>query len=251
MKNIILVIVVFALFTNINAQKNTNVAESVNIEFTTQTDNGQYSPRHVLAVWITNQNSDFVKTITKQAAERAYYLFKWKLSSLGNTTDAITGATLTSHQAHQYTWDCKDKNGTLVADGNYSVNIEFTDKDSQGPITTINFIKGDTNAVTPADEAYYKNMLVKYNTDISSVSEINNTIAFKISPNPASNFINISIADKIIDELKIVDINGKTVLIKNKLESNGQIDISKFDAGVYFISVKIANKTGIQKILIN
>lgn len=251
MKNFVIILFIFALYTNVNAQKNIMAAEAVNIEFTTVSDNGQYSPHHVLAVWITDQSGNFVRTITKRAVNEGYYLFKWKLSSFGDIADAITGATITSHETHEYSWNCKNKDGAIVNDGNYSVNIEYADNDSQGPIAKIDFTKGDTSQITPADESYYKNMKVKYNSDISSVSEIDNiNLNFVINPNPATNYLQVSVSNNNIYEIEIININGKTIFSGNNYNSNTRLDISEIETGVYFIFVKSNSKSGVQKILI-
>ena len=203
-----------------------------------------------MAVWITDQDDNFVRTITKMGVNEDYYLFKWKLSALANVADAITGATLTSHESHNYVWDCKNKEGVIVSDGAYSLNIEFADDDSQGPVTKINFTKGDTITILPTDETYFIDMRVKYISDISSVEELENNLEFIISPNPATNYIQVSIFNNRIDEIEIFDINGKNIIADYDIDNTNKIDISTMKTGVYFVFVKSGKKAGIQKLFI-
>ncbi len=142
----------------------------------TVTDNGTYSPKHVLAIWVEDANG-FVKTRKAMANQRKQYLYTWKDASNYNVVDAITGSTLTSHQTHTVTWNCTDLNGTIVPDGDYTVWVEFTGKHAQGPLYNITFTKGSSpQTFTPADQTYFKDIqlnFVPYVADfVSDVSSI-------------------------------------------------------------------------------
>ena len=124
----------------------------------TVTFNGNFSPKHVLAIWIED-NAGFVLTRKLRADKRKQYLYTWNSNAGGNVTDATTGATLASHQTHSVTWDCRDVNGDLVPDGEYTVYVEFTEEHAQGPLVTISFTKGSQSvSIAPADEANFKDM---------------------------------------------------------------------------------------------
>jgi PKD repeat protein len=128
----------------------------------TVTDNGTYSPKHVLAIWVEDANG-FVKTRKAMANQRKQYLYTWKAASNYNVVDAITGSTLTSHQTHTVTWNCTDLSGSIVPDGDYTVWVEFTDKHSQGPIYNITFTKGpDSQSFSPADQTYFKDIQLDF-----------------------------------------------------------------------------------------
>ena len=87
----------------------------------------------------------------------------------------------------------------------------------------------------------------------SSLKEINNT-DFKISPNPANNFIEIKTGFTEDFAVKLIDISGK--VLTTTQQSNHQftrLDVSTFDKGIYFLIVY--NKSGIaigqKKLIIN
>lgn len=60
-----------------------------------------------------------------------------------------------------------------------------------------------------------------------------NDTAIAIAPNPANNVLNIRTANDVsLQMVTILDINGRTVLIRNPV--NNTLDISTLDSGVYF-----------------
>lgn len=107
----------------------------------TVTANGNYAPRHVLAIWVTDSQTNFIKTLKRQAANRSQYLYQWHTRSGTYTNvDGVTGATLTSHQTHTVSWDCRNTNGVVMPDGQYRFYVEFTEANAQGPWTATNWV---------------------------------------------------------------------------------------------------------------
>ncbi len=58
---------------------------------------------------------------------------------------------------------------------------------------------------------------------------------FLIYPNPANEFIEISIGGE--SEIQITDVTGKTILNRCKFRG-GRIDIGEFANGLYFLTAK-------------
>jgi len=112
----------------------------------TSTYNGPYAPKHVFAAWITNSSGTFIKSLMVYAAARKSDLTYWKASSSGNTTDATTGATLSSHSSHTLNWNGTNTSGAVVDDGDYKLNVEFTESNGTGKYTTFTFKKGSSTA---------------------------------------------------------------------------------------------------------
>lgn len=130
------------------------------LTFTVETvsNGGNYAPKHILAIWIEDAGA-FVKTSKLRADKRKQYLYTWKNRSSENTVDAITGATLGSHQSHTITWDGTDVNGNVVTDGEYQVRVEFTDAHAQGPLYSLTFVKGaEEVSLAPANSGKYRNI---------------------------------------------------------------------------------------------
>lgn len=118
---------------------------SVDFQIRTSTYGGEYAPRHVFAIWVTDENDNFVRTLVRNAWEQIEDLVKWNNMTGGNYQNAlITGATLNSHQTHNLTWDCTDYQLSQIPDGTYRIYIEFSEDDTNvgGPWTSIDFVKG-------------------------------------------------------------------------------------------------------------
>ncbi len=84
----------------------------------------------------------------------------------------------------------------------------------------------------------------------SNITNKNNQTLFdfNVYPNPAINKITIEIPTKE-STLTILNVNGQE-LIKLQIKDNKtQIDISKFDKGIYFIKLKTDNKVEVRKII--
>jgi hypothetical protein len=101
------------------------------------------------------------------ARTRIRYLTLWNSTTSaaglgGNTVDAVTGATLSSHQTHKVTWNCTDAARNMVPDGAYRVYFEMTDRSGTGPNTFVNFTKGPMpfNSMPPDQKNFTNTSLV-------------------------------------------------------------------------------------------
>lgn len=94
--------------------------------------------------------------------------------------------------------------------------------------------------------------------DITSVEEIrpiSNSISIEsISPNPAKTTIDVSLkSDKKLESLIIYDVSGKVVLIADSGDLRAgnysiQLDISKLNAGTYFMRIENAGSYAVKKL---
>lgn len=217
MKQIITLLFALFSFLQMNAQ-----TPSLEINFTTESPGGTFSPRHILAVWVENEDGSFVKTQLVFANARKQYLYTWNSSPAnGNEIDAVTGATQTSHKTYTVTWDCLDLEQNIIPSGNYILHIEMTDRHNQGPLAEINFTI-DENAFTlnPTDETNFKDISLVYSPDNISVENIkskNKTL--EIYPNPAVDFVNFSFNINN-DEIVNIEIYDEKFSLINKVVTN-------------------------------
>jgi hypothetical protein len=154
-------------------------AGSLTIDFTSAGNGGEYSPRNVGAVWIETDSGTFVKTLARWAGVRAGHLTRWTQASGGwgggfffasgggnsaDEMDAMTSATLRTHQEHHVTWDMQDVNDALVPDGAYRIVIEVTESERKASTSSeIEFEKGAAPvALSPPDEGPYSGLSVTY-----------------------------------------------------------------------------------------
>lgn len=110
-------------------------SSSLQISLTTSpSPNPVYNPNHVVAVWIEGAGGTFVKTIGRWANVRRTSLVAWQAKAGATDADAVSGATLNDHAAPlSVTWDLKDKGGTAVADGTYTIRMEVADSNATAP----------------------------------------------------------------------------------------------------------------------
>jgi len=150
--------------TNDPVDNSKKTAGTLTVTTTTSTYNGNFSPRHVLAIWVENNSGAFVKTLLVNAQARRQYLTNWYSStSNGNTIDAITGATLNSHGVVTCSWKGTDVSGNLVNNGTYKVCMEFTENDGTGKFSNFSFAK-DTVITTqsPSAQSNFSNITIKW-----------------------------------------------------------------------------------------
>lgn len=107
---------------------------------------GQYAPRNVVAVWV-EMNGTFVKTIQRWSNARTRHLVAWNAAAGAADADAVSGATRRDHATPlSITWDLRNRQGSVVPDGTYTIRMESTDLNAttaaQNHQGTFSFIKG-------------------------------------------------------------------------------------------------------------
>ncbi len=85
---------------------------------------------------------------------------------------------------------------------------------------------------------------------IVGVKNISNNTNFSISPNPAVNYVRIHSTINTSPKINILDISGRKV-ISNHTTSNGYVDVSALQAGLYFITItdEASQKTATAKFI--
>jgi hypothetical protein len=90
----------------------------------------------------------------------------------------------------------------------------------------------------------------RFDEAISSVTGVNQESVL-ISPNPASDFLNISIQNGMLQAIQITDLNGKIVHNANSLQVTGTYPVSLKDLskGVYLVRIETNNGIQLEKIV--
>ena len=121
---------------------------------------------------------------------------------------------------------------------------------TNGPVTTLNgqdvivditsgVMINDAN-VTSADNTTENGVV--HITDgvllpnLTSIEEIDN-LDILVYPNPAANQLNISLSSDESLDLTLLDLNGKIVLSRTVSDFSNTIDISRINAGLYFLRI--------------
>jgi len=101
--------------------------------------------------------------------------------------------------------------------------------------------------------ASYTTILAKETTPLTTIGTYNyqlNSFDFKVSPNPAKNIIKVHFNDNITSDIFIFDGVGNKVLSERiNNESTKEISLLSLNSGIYFISIKINDKTVIKRLI--
>lgn len=245
-RHIFILLLIFISMHSVSAQTNGTLAVSV----TTSAAGGNYAPRNVLAIWVEDSSGKFVKTLLAYAANRKTHLNGWETSTTAagsafNVTDAITGATQSSHGTRTCSWNGKDYKGNLVPDGNYSLRMELTDKNSTGNTSPFAFVKGPNNqTLSPANVPSFSSVSIKWTSGVTGISpEIAESSTVAVFPNPGKGkFIVAGIG---IQQITVSNLSGKTILTSESPE----VDLCRQPKGIYIFTIKTGDQTFTEKII--
>lgn len=236
---------------------------------TTVNYSAPYSPAHILAIWISNDNVQWVKTRKYLAQNPVYrqYLTNFRIAT-GNTynaIDAITGPTLPNHVTHTVSWDGKDVNGNLVADGNYRIYIEFTSANATGKLHYIQFTKGpQAQMLTPANQPNFTNMSLSWapKSTVGVENEIANVRILDCFPNPFSDHayitlrserklpVIINIYNNLGQTVKSFILNTNAGYVEEKLLWDGTDQRGQMASnGIYFIGAEQGGTKQVLKVI--
>jgi hypothetical protein len=93
--------------------------------------------------------------------------------------------------------------------------------------------------------------IAKYDGLSASIIEESNSLEFQAFPNPAENFINVTINEQFpIDAIEIFSLNGARVFEMNVTgtKNEAKVDITQLSSGVYFLQVTSGENKGVKKI---
>jgi hypothetical protein len=236
-------------------------SQELNITFTTAPISGaKYSPDHIVAVWIKDANNAFVRSLMVYANKRKSYLYKWNSNSSGNSTDAVTGATISNFKEYSLTWDMKDFQQNMVPSGSYKLCMEMTSINGQGPYREIEFTTSDNSfTISPNDEQNFKKIDIRYDSAKTGIqSSMNSDKYLKIFPNPSKGKLSANIVLEQNSETSISIYNIVNKLIVNKriqlTAGQNRIDLSneaaELPSGVYFFIVETNHYTLGSKLIV-
>jgi hypothetical protein len=233
------------LFLLVLASMNAQTTGQLTVTVTTSTTNLGYAPNNIVAVWIQDNSGKFVKTLLALANTRKAHLTNWVTSTpVGNTVDATTGATQSSHGTRTCTWNATNVSKVLVPDGTYTVKMEMSEGGSSEPLGTFTFDKGPNGVtLTPLNIPSFSNISIKWVPTIAGIEEVKLAKLYDVYPNPTVSSIFVSGTD--INEVEILTINGKSLLKTNEQTVN----LSSLTRGIYLAQINTKKGTFVKKIV--
>lgn len=148
-------------------------------------------------------------------------------------------------------------NGEIVAEGTYTsttassvyqqIEIPVTASGSDTP-DQINIIF--TCGQNEGSYLYIDDVELVFETpeDPDDINECN--AIFSVSPNPTSEMLNIQSTMNGNYSARLFDTNGKLVWEESDLQGDTQVNVSNFEAGIYFLRVTNNGLTRTQKVII-
>lgn len=112
---------------------------------------GASGTAHWTVVWVTTESGEFIKTLWKQGTKYAFNSTQWTTHTPqwnaarggvnGSTVvDGYSSATAANYSGTNspviLSWNCRDTNNVLVADGNYKFWVQYAEDSGAGPYTT-------------------------------------------------------------------------------------------------------------------
>ena len=228
---------------------------------TTTEPSGNYNAVNVVAIWISDASNSFVTTKLRRAQAHVASLQQWISASSQNTTDAVTGATLSTHGTRTISWNATGVDGNVVNDGTYRVYVEMSDKNVGSYSTFVEFTKGPS-AVTlsPANASYFTAMTLTWTPGSSAIAEDEAQLAFTCTPNPLSesSTISFSLAQPGDVSLVLRDLSGKSLAViadANFPAGSYQVPLTSgiltdLPAGVYLLQLNLGYTSAVRKIVI-
>jgi hypothetical protein len=137
------------------------------------------------------------------------------------------------------------KNQLLNAGDTIKTNFAIIHRKTDNPTSTFDAIS-DLIVDSEVIQNFYDNM--SHNcVQTTSINE-NETLDFEVYPNPANHQVNIQVEGQF--QIQLLDSKGSLVFTKSNCFGQEQINVSKFDKGLYFIQVKTEKGIQSEKLII-
>jgi hypothetical protein len=225
-------------------------AQSLTFSVTTKTYYGSYAAKHVLACWITNSAGVYQYNLKRYGTNYLTSLTNWTAcSSTTKKTDGTTSATLTSHSNLSFSWNCKNTAGTVVPDGLYYINVEFTEQEGTKQFVKYSFTKGTTAITSTAptvvtSNGYYSTPLITYTAPTVALTPTEATdFEYIYSRSERSLQLAYDAANHNSIKLQLVNLKGQTVYTIG-LKGSGKETVQLPDCGKGIYLLRLTDKEG-------
>ena len=222
---------------------------NLTVTATTSTAGGNFAPKNIVAIWIEDDQGNFVKTLLAYAATRKTHLNTWEASTTAfgspfNVVDAITGATRSNHGTRTCTWNGTDVDGTVVPDGTYKVRMELTDKNATGNFSSFEFTK-DTIAlnITPFNVPSFGSISIIWDPILTSVKDQTLDNRIQVFPNPSAG--NFKVRGENITWIEVRNAAGALLFE----QESPFLDLTMQPDGIYYVKISSGRGSVVKKVL--
>jgi hypothetical protein len=165
-------------------------------------------------------------TSIKLAGNKIAFTSKYTLAPFGQYTRSLSNTSENLLLADGY--------GNIIDQVNYSSSAPWPNANANGFYLKLRDTQLDNNLYSSWDA------IDETITNLDEFFEDNAKVT--IAPNPVHNIVRIN-ALNMIEEIEVLDIQGKVIKSFTVKSSNTQLDLSDFNNGLYFIKVLTANES--------
>ncbi len=189
--------------------------------------------------------------------EQGTYIITWFFND-GNGNKTKAKQTVIVEDITNPTITCIENHIINLGKGETTYTVSGTEFD---PVSTddncnVASVINDFNALSTLDGAMFPVGTTKIVWTVKDDAENTNTCIFEVTvneytdienlrqngisiyPNPTNGIINIETGNNNIQNIKISDITGKTLIKKSDIQQNEAIDLSELESGIYIISIQ-------------
>lgn len=245
-------------FFSLNAQ----TVGTLTFKLGDKTHSSTYSgTKRCLGVWIEQNTTGttwvFVKSLAAYGKNtQTNHLPTWKAASASNTTGVSSTSTLSwsSGVLQTLTWNGQNVAGTVVTDGNYRVAVEETwdHGTTNTAVEYFPFTKGTASVSLTPTSTNFNSVTLTWQAPLATDSFTKSPEAI-VYPNPSKGVFNIDFKSDV-NNIKVVDILGKVIYNEDIKETTAlttkNIDMSRFNNGIYLVRVSNDNGTSTYKVLL-
>lgn len=224
---------------------------------------GATDSRNTFGAYIFNAAGDRVLAgITVRAATRELFLVAYSTPAgnpVGNYNYSLAAAPGIQIPADEFSRIGVSYNKTtgqvrIKGPGIDPAGLTLTGSAPNTDPAEVDFISfsGNTTAIPNVSSAtmVLDNFLVRASaTDtLLGLDEVNTATGFAVSPNPAKDFVTVTVGDNVLESIQLTDINGR--IVKTVNGASNQINVSDLSSGVYMMKITSDKGTATKKLIV-
>lgn len=163
----------------------------------------------------------------------------------GHESDQFGGQCIDAQTMDTDPWSMQASQAVTLADGEYGfISAHITPSLADPAVVTYRYYIGD------AGDPFQDSMDVQVSLSAAAITEVTPTLNVSVSPNPASDYVNITAEGVDGATVRIMDVLGNKIMT-SKIVGSKSIDVSEYRNGIYFIIVESRGvKTVNRKVII-
>jgi hypothetical protein len=101
-------------------------------------------------------------------------------------------------------------------------------------------------------DTYWAEITVHWIDLTAGLSDLVNDFNFALVPNPTNGLFKVNMTSQGVDQFNVTvsDLAGRTIFHQEGLSHQSEIDLSKQDAGAYFVNVEVNGRMRTERILL-